>query len=90
MIYLGNEIYELSNGIKISKEQLKFIIEEFYYDNNFQNDLIDIFKEIGMNYYVKSDLDESYENGKEEGYNEGYEYGYQEGFEDGKDECYNK
>jgi len=87
MIYQGNDVYEFINNIKISKDDIKCILEEIYTskDYNFKDEitkLISNFEDVYTEdeFYEKLDKfdtsEEYYQQGHEDGYNEGYEDGY--------------
>ena len=89
MIYQGNDVYEFINNIKISKDDIKCILEEIYTskDYNFKDEitkLISDFEDVYTEeeFFEKLDKldtsEEYYQQGHEDGYNEGYEDGYTE------------
>ena len=90
MIYQGNDIYEFINNIKISKDDIKCILEEIYTskDYNFKDEitkLISNFEDVYTEEEFFERLDEQNTSDKyyQQGYELGHEQGYIEGYEDG-------
>ena len=90
MIYQGNDVYEFINNIKISKDDIKYILEEIYTskDYNFKDEitkLISDFEDVYTEeeFYRKLDRLDTSDEYYQQGYEQGHEDGYNEGYEDG-------